>query len=135
MAAQTPSNKQLTITDLRTFRVEILKAYTEGTNKAEEEFEKGNLSQSQFNTAANQLQKLKIQATELLGLIMASELDALLNTTLDSPATKIGIATKNLQDASQKIQNFLDFLQSIAEVVRITAGLIVALQTGSTANI
>lgn len=135
MATQAPSNKQLTVNDLKTFRVEILKIYTEGTNKAEEEFENGNLSQIQFNTAVNQLQKLKVQSTELLGLIMGRELDALLDTTLDSPATKIGIATKNLQEASQSIQDFLGFLQNIGEVIRIAASLIVAIQTGSTAKI
>lgn len=66
---------------------------------------------------------------------MNMKLDALLNTDKDSPASKIGIATDNLKKATQKIQDFHNFLQSIAEVTRIATGIILAIQTGVTANI
>jgi len=135
MTKAASNSKKLTVDQLKEFRVELLQAYETGSNKAEEEFQLGNLTQSQFNDAAGELQKLKIQATKLLGLIIGLKLDALLDTDAGSPASKMGKATDRLKRASQKITDFLEFLQSIAEVIRIASGLIVAIQTGTIAKI
>ena len=126
---------ELTIDDLKNFRIEINQIYNDAMNNAEKEFERGKLSQSQFDDATTELQRLKLQSTKLLGLIMGMSLEQLLNTDIDSPSTKIKIAADKLKEASQKIQNFLDFLQSVAEVIRIASGIILAIQTGAIVKI
>ena len=130
-----PTSKQLTLAEVRDFRAEIKNCYAMAMDKAEEEFQRGILSQSQFDNATNELIRLKLQSTKLLGLIMSRELDELLDTNADSPATRIKEATNKLQEASQRIQNFLDFLTAIAEVIRSASGMILALQTGIIAKV
>ncbi len=135
MVPGTSATKQLTRDEIKAFRLEIDTAYTEGMNKVEKAFEQGSLTQSRFDDAVGQLQRLKLLSTKLLGLIISGQLGALLDTNKDSPASKIRIATDNLKNATQNIQNFLDFLQSIAEVIRIASGIILAIQTGVIAKI
>jgi predicted Zn-dependent protease len=135
-----PTTKQLTLDDLKAIRLEISQRYEEGMNMAEKRFQLGSsnpdsLTQSQFDDAVGELQKLKLQSTKLLGLIMNMKLDFLLDTNKDSPASKIAAATKSLKEATKKIEDFLEFLQKIAEVIRIAAGIIVAIQSGITAKI
>jgi hypothetical protein len=135
-----PTTKQLTLDDLKSIRLEISQRYEEGMNIAEKRFQlgsstPGSLTQSQFDDAVGELQKLKLQSTKLLGLIMSMKLDFLLDTNKDSPASKIAVATENLKKATQKIEDFLDFLQRIAEVIRIAAGIIIAIQSGAIAKI
>lgn len=135
MTHGTSNSKKLTVDQLKVFRAEISQVYDEGMNKAEKEFERGSLPQSQFDDAVAEFQKLKLQSTRLLGLIMQMKLGALLDTDVDSPASRIGKAIDRLNKASQKIQDFLNFLQSIAEVIRIASGLIIAIQTGTIAKL
>jgi hypothetical protein len=129
------NSKKLTLDQLKAFRAEIEQVYVEGMNKVQQEFQRGTLTQNQYDDAESEFQQLKLQSKKLLGLIMSGKLDALLDTDVDSPASKIGIATNKLSKAAQKLDNFLEFLQSIAEVIRIATGLIVAIQTGSIAKI
>ena len=68
-------------------------------------------------------------------MIASLELDALLKTDKNSPVSKIKKATENLTRATQNIRDILNFLQSIAEVIRIASGIIVAIQTGVIAKI
>lgn len=135
MTTGTPTIKQLTVDELKAIRLEISQRYEEGMNMAEEKFQLGTLTQSQFDDAVGELQKLKLQSTKLLGLIMNMKLNDLLDTDKDSPASKIGLATEKLKKATQKIEIFLEFLQRIAEVIRIAAGIIIAIQTGVVAKI
>jgi hypothetical protein len=135
MTTQSSTEKQLSIEDLKSFRADILQLYNDGMNKLEDSFQQGTTTQSQFDHAVEEFQKLKIQATKLLGLIINMSLDTLLDTNTDNPVTKIRAATKSLQKATQNINIFLDFLQKIAEVIRIAAGIIVAIQTGSIAKL
>jgi hypothetical protein len=131
----TRDSKKLTADQIKTFRLELLKAYQEGSNQAEEQFQRGKLSQTQFVDAVEELQKLKLQSTKLLALLMSMELNGLLETNSDSPATRISKATDRLNLAARQIENFMEFLQSIADVIRITSGIIVAMQTGMVAKI
>jgi hypothetical protein len=135
MTTGTSTTRQLTVDDLKAIRLEISQRYDEGMNKAEKEFQQGNITQNQFDDAVGQLQTLKLQSTKLLGLIMTMKLDALLDTDKNSPFSNIKNATEKLKNATQNIQNFINFLQSIAEVIRIIAGIIVAIQTGAVAKI
>ncbi len=129
------SNKKLTVNELKKIREDILVIYDECSKNARKAFNSDQLTKSQFDDIDDELIKLKGCSSKILALIMQMELNALLDTDTDSPATKIGIATKKLQEASQKIKNFLDFLTSIAEVIRIASGLIIAIQTGTIAKI
>jgi IS30 family transposase len=135
MAQGISDSKKLTLDQLKAFRAEIDQVYVEGMNTVQKEFQRGTLTQNKYDDAESEFQQLKLQSRKLLGLIMSGKLDALLDTDVDSPASEIGIATNKLRKAAQKLENFLEFLQSIAEVIRIATGLIVAIQTGSIAKI
>lgn len=135
MTNEASGNKQLTVNQLKALRIEMSQAYDESMTKVEDEFQQGNLTQSQFDRAVDELQKLKLQLMRLLGAIMTMELDALIGVDIDSPAARIGIAINKLEKASQKLEKFLAFLQSVAEIIQIATGLIVAIQTGSIAKI
>lgn len=119
----------ISIAQIKAHRDEIVNIYNEGMNKAEELFYQGNLSQNEFNIAVDRFQRMKTQATEMLGLIMNFRLSELLNTNVDNPAAKIGDATRKLREAIQRMQDFSYFLQVTAEVIRMLASIILALQT------
>lgn len=135
MTHKAPGIKQLTVNQLKALRMEMSQAYDESMTKVEDEFQQGNITQTQFDRAVDELQKLKLQLMRLLGAIMTMKLNALLNVDIDSPTARIGIAINKLEKASQKIDKFSAFLQSVAEVIQIATGLIVAIQTGSIAKI
>jgi uncharacterized protein (DUF342 family) len=127
--------KDLTIGELKDWRKQVLKAYDEGSNRAEIAFEEKKISRGQMLNAIGELQRLKLQAVQLLGLIASKSLDELLPTDVDSPLTRISKATEQLLNAAQKIEDFLNFLESIADVLRIVGGIVTALQTGAIARI
>jgi hypothetical protein len=128
-------SKDLTIGELKDWRKQVLKAYDEGSNRAEIAFEEKKISRGQMLNAIGELQRLKLQAVQLLGLIASKALDELLPTDVDSPLTRISKATEQLLNAAQKIEDFLNFLESIADVLRIVGGIVTALQTGTIAKI
>jgi uncharacterized protein (DUF342 family) len=128
-------SKDLTIGELKDWRKQVLKAYDEGSNRAEIAFEEKKISRGQMLNAIGELQRLKLQAVQLLGLIASKSLDELLPTDVDSPLTRISKATEQLLNAAQKIEDFLNFLESIADVLRIVGGIVTALQTGTIARI
>jgi uncharacterized protein (DUF342 family) len=128
-------SKDLTIGELKDWRKQVLKAYDEGSNRAEIAFEEKKISRGQMLNAIGELQRLKLQAVQLLGLIASKALDELLPTDVDSPLTRISKATEQLLNAAQKIEDFLNFLESIADVLRIVGGIVTALQTGTIARI
>jgi uncharacterized protein (DUF342 family) len=128
-------SKDLTIGELKDWRKQVLKAYDEGSNRAEIAFEEKKISRGQMLNAIGELQRLKLQAVQLLGLIASKSLDELLPTDVDSPLTRISKATEQLLNAAQKIEDFLNFLESIADVLRIVGGIVTALQTGAIARI
>jgi hypothetical protein len=127
--------KDITIGELKEWRKQVLKAYEEGSNQVEKAFEEKKISRGQMLNAVGELQRLKLLAAQLLGLIGSKQLDDLLSTDVDSPASRIGIATNKLMAAAQRIENFLEFLQVIADVIQIVSGVVVALQTGAIAKI
>jgi hypothetical protein len=128
-------SKDLTIQELKDWRKQVLKAYDEGSNRAEAAFEEKKISRGQMLNAIGELQRLKLQAVQLLGLIASKALDDLLTTDVDSPLSRISKATEQLLSAAQKIEDFLVFLESIADVLRIVGGIVTALQTGAIARI
>jgi Mg2+ and Co2+ transporter CorA len=128
-------SKDLTIGQLKDWRKKVLEAYNEGSNRAESAFEEKKISRGQMLNAIGELQRLKLQAAQLLGLIASKTLDELLTTDIDSPLTRITKATDQLLNAAQRIEDFLNFLESIADVLRIVGGIVTALQTGAIARI
>jgi uncharacterized protein (DUF342 family) len=128
-------SKDLTIGEIKDWRKQVLKAYNEGSNRAEIAFEEKKISRGQMLNAIGELQRLKLQAVQLLGLIASKALDELLPTDVESPLTRISKATEQLLNAAQKIEDFLNFLESIADVLRIVGGIVTALQTGAIARI
>jgi Mg2+ and Co2+ transporter CorA len=128
-------SKDLTIGEIKDWRKQVLKAYEEGSNRAESAFEEKKISRGQMLNAIGELQRLKLQAAQLLGLIASKALDDLLATDVDSPLTRISTATEQLLKAAQTIEDFLNFLESIADVLRIVGGIVTALQTGAIARI
>lgn len=127
--------KAITIGQLKEWRKQVLKAYEEGSNQVETAFEEKKISRGQMLNAVGELQRLKLLAAQLLGLIGGRQLDDLLSTDVDSPASRIGIATNKLMAAAQRIEKFLEFLQVIADVIQIVSSMVTALQTGAIAKI
>ncbi|MBW4515042.1 MAG: hypothetical protein KME11_07445 [Timaviella obliquedivisa GSE-PSE-MK23-08B] len=128
--------KDITIGELEEWRKQVLEAYKEGSNQVETAFFKHKkISWQQKRDAEGELQKLKLLAAQLLGLIASRRLDDLLSTDVDSPASRIGIATDKLKVAAQRVDKFLEFLQVVADVIQIASGLVVAIQTGAIAQI
>jgi hypothetical protein len=129
------SGKDITIGELKEWRKKVLEAYNTGSNSIETAFEAKKISRGQMLDAVGELQRLKLQAAKLLGLIASKQLDELLQTDTNSPATRIGQAVDKLNAAAARIDNFFSFLESIADVLRIAGGLVTALQTGVIAKI
>lgn len=127
--------KNITIGELKEWRKQVLKAYTESSNQVEIAFEEKKISRGQMLNAVGELQRLKLLTAHLLALIGGKKLDDLLSTDVNSPASRIGIATNKLTAAAQKIENFLEFLQVIADVIQIVSGIVIAIQTGAIAKI
>jgi hypothetical protein len=103
------------------------------TVEVEKAFERGIITQIQFDDASADLQTLRLASNRLLGLIMRDAINDLLNTDIDSPASRIRTATDRLREASGRIDDFMAFLSSLGDVIRIATGIIVAVQTGGLA--
>jgi hypothetical protein len=129
------SGKDITIGELKEWRKKVLEAYNTGSNSIETAFEAKKISRGQMLDGVGELQRLKLQAVKILALIGSRELDELLATDSNSPATRIGQSVDRLNAAAARIDNFLNFLESIADVLRIAGGVVTALQTGVIARI
>jgi hypothetical protein len=121
---------ELDLDDLKKMRQELFNTIEFVKNEAGNARDNGKINDQQFQQAQVEWGKLETKELELQGLIMALQLDFLLNTNVDSPRSRIIQATERLKTAAQNIEIFGNFLSEIAKVIDIFADTIKAIQTG-----
>lgn len=128
-------NKTLNLDELKALRKELSGTIHIIREEAFKAFEEKEIDQSQFQDAKDYWQELQIKESLLMGIIMSSELDFLLDTNINSPMSKIIQATQKLKKAARKIEDFQEFLKTVADVIEVFGVVVKAIQSGGIAPI
>ncbi|MEH2435291.1 MAG: hypothetical protein V7K25_13730 [Nostoc sp.] len=135
MTGKTVSNKKLNFKDLEDCRKRLSDSIDVTRSQALDALKNNKILSRQFQDAQDKWEKLQIRESELSVKIMSLQLDFLLDTNVNNPMSKIVGATDKLNAAARNIQNFQQFLDSIADVINIFDSLIKAIPNGLIANI
>jgi hypothetical protein len=108
---------ELDLDDLKKMRQELFNTIEFVKNEAGNARDNGKINDTQFLDAQVEWGKLETQESTLQGLIMALQLDFLLDTNVDSPRSQIIQATNRLEQAARRIELFGNFLLEIAKVI------------------
>ena len=100
------------------------KALTDGTIELDQYFE----IQTEQLALENQENRLNVK-------IIALGLEDLLSTDVTSPKSRIIAATEKLEEATSDLKEFKRFLDTIADVIRLFATIVTAIQAPSLAAI
>ncbi len=124
-------NTNLNLDNLKKIHQELTAAIDVAKTEANKAFESRKISDQEFLQAKDEWGKLEVQESKLRGLIMAKELDFILNINEeDSPSSRILQATNRLRSSARDLDNFGSFLSAIADVIKIAGSVITAIQTG-----